>query len=363
MSESFCPVEGVAISANTFGNILEAITVKGSASTQGVFRGMLDDLEVTGTTSPVTVATGVAFVKEGVYTNSTSVDVAIPTPTTATRIDRIVLRLDYTASPWTCTVQRLAGAEGAGAPGVTQTEGTKWEISLAKVAITTAGVITVTDERAFVGDGQVVNASLADGAVMEGKIASGAVTETKIATGAVTETKIATGAVTENKIATGAVTAAKIANRTRVLYVPALYAYNVTVSDEIVYDCDFYSWNFFDNKSSLAVGRFRVPGDFDGSLVVKALVRPASSGNVYVYHQALYGALNEQVGNHNNTNDFAAVSVTSGVYNEISSLTLTDANIGDNVSLKFQRDATNAQDTVDNTMRFMGWIVTYTADS
>lgn len=181
MSETFTPVEGVAISANAFGDILEALAVRGDAETQGVFRGIGDELEVTGTSSPLAVGTGKAFVKEGLYENDTSINVDMPTPSADTRIDRIVLRLDYVASPWTCTVERLAGTEGSGAPpSLTQTEGTTWEISLAQVSITTAGAITVTDERSYCGDGQTVTASLADGAVTTDKIADDAVTDAKL---------------------------------------------------------------------------------------------------------------------------------------------------------------------------------------
>ena len=42
---------------------------------------------------------------------------------------------------------KIAGVEGGSAPALTQTANTTWEISLAKVTITTAGVITVVNER------------------------------------------------------------------------------------------------------------------------------------------------------------------------------------------------------------------------
>ncbi len=162
MAETVIPVEGVEYSANAFDDLLEALSVRGDVATQGPVRGILDELEVTGTSSPVSVASGWAWVKGKLYINTSAKSITVPTPTGATRIDRIVLRLDFTASPMTCEAVRLAGTEGSGTPpALTQVDGTRWEISLAQVSITTGGVITVTSERAFAGDEQVVAGSLA----------------------------------------------------------------------------------------------------------------------------------------------------------------------------------------------------------
>jgi hypothetical protein len=112
---------------------------------QGVIQGYGNELAVTGVTSPVAVNTGAAMDDGKFYENTASVNVVIPTPGGATRIDRIVLRKDFAGQ--TVRITRIAGTEGAGAPAITQTDGTTWDIPLAQVSITTGGVITVTDER------------------------------------------------------------------------------------------------------------------------------------------------------------------------------------------------------------------------
>jgi hypothetical protein len=113
-------------------------------------------------------------------------------------------------------VTRIAGVEGAGsAPNLQQNAGVTWDMPLAQVSITTAGVMTLTDERQFLqglGDGGVGTAKLADGAVTTAKIADNAVTTGKIAAGAVGTTDIADDAVTAAKIAAGAVGASEIAD-------------------------------------------------------------------------------------------------------------------------------------------------------
>jgi len=74
--------------------------------------------------------------------------VVIPSPTVSTRIDRIVLRKSWVAQ--TVRITRIEGIEGGGAPALTQTDGTTWDIPLYQVSITTGGNITLTDERVYI---------------------------------------------------------------------------------------------------------------------------------------------------------------------------------------------------------------------
>ena len=90
-----------------------------AANKGGVVADYGGKLAVTGATSPVAVADGFALVYGIPYSNSAAVNVAIPTPAAATRIDRIVLRASYAAQ--TVRITRIAGVEGAGsAPAMTQ---------------------------------------------------------------------------------------------------------------------------------------------------------------------------------------------------------------------------------------------------
>lgn len=116
------------------------------ANKGGVFFGELNSLApATVGTSPVTIDTGAAIVFGSIYENTASVNVAIPTPAGATRIDRIVLRKSWSAQ--TVRITRIAGAEGGAAPAMTQTEGVTWDIPLAQATITTGGAVTVSDSR------------------------------------------------------------------------------------------------------------------------------------------------------------------------------------------------------------------------
>lgn len=115
------------------------------ANLGGVIFGQLNQLACTGATSPVVVNTGRALVDGTWYQADASVNVAVATPAASTRIDRIVLRKDWSAQ--TVRVTRIAGLEGGAAPAMTQTPGVTWDIPLCQASITTGGVITITDER------------------------------------------------------------------------------------------------------------------------------------------------------------------------------------------------------------------------
>lgn len=105
----------------------------------------------------VSIAPGVAIV-DGNVVESTSIEsFVIPNATAGNvRDDRIVARKTFGAATQTTRLALLTGSEsvspGPGTPpALTQsrTRATYWDIPIARVSVTDAGVITVTDERVF----------------------------------------------------------------------------------------------------------------------------------------------------------------------------------------------------------------------
>lgn len=133
-----------------FAAVLRSLSGAASVTTNlgGVFDAELNELAVTGATSPVSVASGRALAYGNWYESDAAVNVAIPTPAASTRIDRIVLRKDWTAQ--TVRITRIAGVEGGAAPALVQIAGTTWDTPLAQASITTGGAITLTDQREFI---------------------------------------------------------------------------------------------------------------------------------------------------------------------------------------------------------------------
>lgn len=137
--------------ATEFSAILMSVAGAAGIATylSGVFRGELNQLAPSGSATPVSIATGRSLTWGTWYENDAVTQIAIPTPSVATRIDRIVLRKSWASQ--TVRLTRIAGTEGAGAPALTNSAGTTWDQPIAQVSITTGGVITITDERSFIG--------------------------------------------------------------------------------------------------------------------------------------------------------------------------------------------------------------------
>lgn len=129
-----------------FADVVHSLAI-GAVSTNRIrVTRELNSLAVTGTASPLSVNTGIAFVDGTWYVNDAAVSVTVPTPAASTRFDWIVLEKDWATQ--TVRIVRVAGVEGAGAaPALTQTLGTKWQAPLAYYSVTTGGVVAVFDYR------------------------------------------------------------------------------------------------------------------------------------------------------------------------------------------------------------------------
>lgn len=123
-------------------------------SAEGVSKGVLNELEVSGVASPLAVDTGSA-VCYGLYINDAAVNLTVTTPSLGTTGGRVVLQTNWagTGGAGLEARTRLAviySADGNPAiPALTQSVGVTWEISLATFTITTGGAITLTDDRTF----------------------------------------------------------------------------------------------------------------------------------------------------------------------------------------------------------------------
>lgn len=122
----------------------------------GVIKGALNSLQVyaDSTGLQVKVKSGQAFIKGHFFESDSEVTLPIGTPDTSlNRIDRVIVRLDWTAN--TIQFAVLQGIAGAiySAPSLT-TNTSRWEIPLAQItvapSVTTITADRVTDERYIV---------------------------------------------------------------------------------------------------------------------------------------------------------------------------------------------------------------------
>jgi len=121
----------------------------GAKGLDGVATSYLGGLEVTAGSGKVTVADGGGLVDGKWYEKTSTDDIAISSPTSGTeRIDRVILKASWgTTYTVTCELKAGTASSSPTPPALTQTRGGTFEISLAQVRVTSAGVITVTDER------------------------------------------------------------------------------------------------------------------------------------------------------------------------------------------------------------------------
>lgn len=103
-------------------------------------------LKVTGGTGAVSVAPGFAIVLGYYFYNPTARSLTVSAPASNSRIDRVVVRLDKAAKTVSLAVRAGTAAASPSAPAL-QRSGDIYELSLAQVRVTSAGAITVTDER------------------------------------------------------------------------------------------------------------------------------------------------------------------------------------------------------------------------
>lgn len=193
---------------------------------EGVVPGYLNECAgASGGANTYNINTGGAVVDGKPYRSDAVVPVTIPSAVGGgnTRIDRIVLRADWTAQ--TVRVTRIAGVDAASPtpPAATKSSGTTYDILLYQVVVDTAGnVNTQLDEREwgrvpvdnvaieYASDNQTLQ--LKNLGITGAKIANDTITATQIASSAVGNSELAANAVGESNIITGAVTVNKLGN-------------------------------------------------------------------------------------------------------------------------------------------------------
>ena len=303
---------------------------------RGVLRNWLDELEVSGAASPVTVATGGAIVYGGFFASDVAASVNIPTPAAGlSRYDRIVVRRDW--ATYTTRIARRAGLPAAepAVPALVQTANVTWEIPLATVLVDDAGTLALTDTRDF----------------------------------ASFSTAWPANAVTTDKYAVGAVTPADVPDRTR---------YDLKGSGEIEPDsttpcvwtagASYDYWEFADAATTAGWVYFQAPvGLVGGQVDVYVWSVPNVNGAGigaelcqwdYDTHSGLYGGTLATTNGTISPDQQARLNTT--VYRDqlLAGFAIT---AGEILIIKLSRDG--AADSYNSAMRLLGIEMSRTADA
>ncbi len=166
------------------------------------------------------------------------------------------------------------------------------------------------------------------------------------------------------QVKAGGLSASHIANRTRRVWIPATECYNST---DVQYEnCVLRGWEMPDNKVCECYGSFYVPEDFASSATFQGYIIAAANGDACMKIYASYGADGETYNTH--TDQSAAYRYPTCVADQITEadnfnpVSLSSLAAGDIILLKAERKGTDAGDTVNDMVYFMGFLVTYYAD-
>ncbi len=126
-----------------FLNLLRRLLTPDAEDSQGVLRGVGNELAVTGTSSPLSMASGAAIAYGFFYENSAALSLAVSTPVVGTTGGRVNLKVDWLAQIVRAVVQ--LNTDGiADIPALVQTAGVEWNLPRYTFTITTAGAISLT---------------------------------------------------------------------------------------------------------------------------------------------------------------------------------------------------------------------------
>jgi hypothetical protein len=336
---------------------------------EGVAPGYVSELlPAANGANTVRVAPGGGMVDGHEYDNTANVDVNVPSAVGAgnTRIDRIVLRCGWAAQ--TVRITRIAGTDAAlpSAPALTQTSGTTYDISLCTVLVDTSGAVTVTDARTWAqGEHGAAYSVKGRASATAGAVADILPAQFDTVLGVTAAGGVEWQQVSEAMVADDAVTPGKILDRTRKLWVSPSGGYNTTTTANITLGPGGVTLP--DNAESYAQGFFAIPSDYVSTLSVVPYILQVvdGGGNVRVQTAVNAGADGELYTVHataGTATDVAAPG-SQGELKALAAETNASAAANDIVTLVSTRYGAHGNDTHNNPILFVGWAVSYTADS
>lgn len=134
-------------SANQMREMWRAVFTTDRHALESILPGVLNELAVSGSSSPLSVASGKAFVNGIRHASDSAVNVAVPTPSAGTTKHRVVLQAVW-GTIQAARVALISSPDGTNSyPALTQNDNSQWEVPLYGVTIDTLGAITLEDQR------------------------------------------------------------------------------------------------------------------------------------------------------------------------------------------------------------------------
>ena len=151
-------------------------------------------------------------------------------------------------------------------------------------------------------------------------------------------------------------------------FVPAEYAWQISGSHaEIVHEDPAtgninlkFGFMFPDGVTAIAVAKTRIRPGYTSGLIVKAVVRPAATGDLYHKIRCYFGKFGEDFSNTTVNPDLAAEAVAAAQIAEVGKVfTGMTVEPSDYLTMEYYRDATAAEDTSNGVVYVAGFLVYY----
>lgn len=280
------------------------------------------------------VDTGGAIVDGKYYNNDApGLGVTIDSATAGHyRIDRIVVLCDNVAMTVRIAVKKNT-VEDAPAPALTLTEdwtvpGAHFACMLYQASVTDAGVVTLTDERVWAQEIDYVTLTTSTMGILE--------------------------------IKDGGITATKIANRTRKFILEGV---GVTSGAHVIRN-SLLGLQLDNDLLSTVFATFICPQDYVSDLTITPLWYSSSAmGNIYYKTEVYWAAVGEVYSTHSSLGVYAALGASNNLWQVGTAIAVASPGVSDIITINFTRDGTSGSDTSAGVMYFLGFIVSYTADS
>jgi len=267
----------------------------------GVVYNSQEELTASVVSERVRLGAGAALVGGRLYKSDAPLFFTPTAPAAATRVDRVVLRADWTARTVRAVLVENTETGTGAPPELVQEDGYQWEIAVCTVAVTTGGAVTVVDEREFVPRTE----------------------------------------------------------RTLSMFIPcqggrdsstATTLYGTNVEGAILLGASVVTAGY---------GGFVLPAGYVGDGIVSAVVRNSSAGDIVCENDIYHGELDQDYNEYTETAS-GTIALGDDQIAVIAPVALGDEKRGDMVTMRFLRTGSDGADTAGD-VHLWGWVLTYKA--
>ena len=151
------------------------------------------------------------------------------------------------------------------------------------------------------------------------------------------------------------------ANRNAELFIPLSGGYNVTDTSNLTLDSNYRGLEMIDNKQTVVFSGYFTPDRFVETMTVDFVCIPADTGFLYGRLRVYAGAEDEPYTTIDVQTNLTQTTISTGNdWYEVGNLTVTGVAVADFLTIHYERVANNANDTINDSVYAVGFLIRYT---